>query len=105
MGKINDDFLGTYKLKHTLYPTYDECLSADKDEWDRESGDRILKKGFVFNVVSVEEYCRIQNYDENDTEDFMEKFCDFDYVAYMKSNDNRFILINSLEDFEVVNNG
>ncbi len=91
----------TCKLKHTLYPTYDEVLSTDKEEWDRYSGHNIFRKGTIFNIVSKEEYCKIQNYDDDETECFMEEIAaDFDYIAYMKSNNYRYMMLNTLEDFE-----
>lgn len=94
---------GTYKLKHTLYPTYDESLSTDKEEWDRYSGHNVYRKGTIFNIVSKEEYCKIQNYDEDESGYFMEEMAvDFDYIAYMKSNSYRYIMLNSLEDFDLL---
>ena len=94
--------LGTYKLKHTLYPTCDDDLTTDKEEYDEESGYHIHRKGTLWKVCTKEEYCKLENYDEDETEEFMEDFYDFDYVAYMKNNTGRYFLINTLEDFERV---
>lgn len=89
--------LGTYKLKHTLYPS-DDTLLTDKEEWDRDLGDS-YRKGTIWVIVTKEEFCELENYDENDTEDFMEEFCDFELVAFMKNKPGRYMYLNSLEDF------
>lgn len=91
-----------YRLKHTLYPDIDGGLTCDKEEYDEESGYHIHRKGTLWKVCTKEEYCELENYDEDETEEFMEDFCDFDYVAYMKNNTGRYFLTNTLEDFERV---
>lgn len=93
--------LGTYKLKHTLYPTCDDDLTTDKEEWDEQKYP-IYRKGTIWKIVSKEEYCKLQNYDEEETECFMCDSCDFEVVAYMQSIPKRYILLNTLEDFEKV---
>ena len=93
--------LGTYKLKHTLYPNYDNDLVDNKDEYCEEYG-RIYRKGTIWNIVTKQEYCELQNYDDEEIEDFMENYCDFDYVAYMKNKDGVFMVINCLDDFEAI---
>lgn len=104
----NFNILGVYKLKHTLYPTYrvdiqDVGLSTNKEEWDRFSGYKIFRKGTIFNIVPKEVYCKIRNYDDDEIECFMEEIAvGFDYIAYMTSNHYRYLLINSLEDFEEI---
>lgn len=90
---------GTYKLKYTLYPTIDGDFSYDKEEYDEDSGYYVHRKGTLWKVCTKEEYCKLENYDEDETEEFMESNCDFDYVAYMKNRTWIYILVNSLEDF------
>jgi len=95
MGKV-------YKLKYTLYPTYDGDFSCDKEDYDENSGYYVHEKGTLWQVCSKEEYCKLENYDEDEAKDFMSDNCDFDYVAYMKDHHGIYMLINSLEDFELV---
>ena len=89
-----------YKLKYTLYPTIDGDFSYDKEEYDKESGSYVHKKGTLWKICTKEEYCKLENYDEDEAEDFMSDYCDFDYVAYMKDKTGIYMLINTLEDFE-----
>lgn len=88
-----------YRLKHTLYPTCDDGLTTDKEEYD-DSQSHIYRKGSLWYIVSREEYCKLQNYEEEEAEDFMSDTCDFEMVAYSKTNDLSYLLLNSLEDFE-----
>lgn len=103
MKKPKINIIGTYKLKHTLYPTYDNYYSYDKDDWYECSGDRILRKGTIFNVVLKKDFCKMQNYDKEEIEGFMDYSHGCDYVAYMRRNQSRYMVTNSLEDFEVIN--
>jgi hypothetical protein len=92
---------GTYRLKHTLYPTYDGDFSYDKEEYDEDSGHYVHRKGTVWKICTKEEYCKLENYDDDEAEDFISDNCDFDYVAYMKNNTSIYFFVNTLEDFEV----
>lgn len=89
-----------YRLKHTLYPDIDGDFTYDKEEYDDESGYSIYRKGTLWKVCTKAEYCKLENYDEDETEEFMEDFCDFDYVAYMKNKTSMYFLTNTLIDFE-----
>lgn len=91
----------TYRLKHTLYPTYDGDFSYDKEEYDAEGWHYIHRKGTLWKICTKEEYCKLENYDDDEAEDFMEDNCDFDYVAYMKNNTGIYFFVNTLVDFEV----
>jgi len=91
---------GIYKLKYTLYPDIDGDLTYDKEEYYEESCYRIYRKGTLWKVCTKEEYCELENYDDDEAEEFMEDNCDFDYVAYMKNKDGVFMVINCLDDFE-----
>lgn len=91
---------GTYKLKHTLYPDIDGYFTYDREEYDKESDYCIHRKGTLWRVCTKEEYCKLENYDDDEAEEFIEDYCDFDYVAYMKNKTWMYFLINSLEDFE-----
>lgn len=91
-----------YKLKYTLYPTYDGDFSYDKEDYDEESGYYVHEKGTLWKICSKEEYCKLENYDEDEAYDFISDNCDFEYVAYMKDKTGIYMLINTLEDFEEV---
>ena len=99
-GKSEKNMLGTYKLKRTLYPTFDGDLSIYKEDHDEVFD--IYRKGTIWCIVSKEEYCKLQNYDDDETDEFTCDNCDFEVVAYMKNNDGKYILLNSLEDFEKI---
>lgn len=88
-----------YRLKYTLYPDIDGYFTYDKEEYDEESGYYVHRKGTLWKVCTKEEYCKLENYDENETEDFISYYCDFDFVAYMKNKTGVYMLVNSLEDF------
>lgn len=88
-----------FKIKYTLYPTYDGDLSPYKEEHD--NGMPILKKGTLWKICTKDEYCKLEKYNEEDTKDFMERYCDYNYVAYMKNKPYRYMLVNGLSDFEV----
>lgn len=91
-----------YRLKYTLYPDIDGGFTYDKEEYYEESGYHIHRKGTIWKICTKEEYCELENYDEDETEEFIEYNCDFDYVAYMKNKTGIYFLVNSLEDFEEV---
>ena len=94
-----------YKLKYTLYPDIDGYFSYDKEDYDKDSGYYVYRKGTLWKVCTKEEYCKLENYDEDEAEEFMEDNCDFDYVAYMKNATGIYMLVNSLQDFEVKDKG
>lgn len=89
-----------YKLKYTLYPDIDGDLAYDKEDYYEEGGYSIYRKGTLWKICTKEEYCELENYDEDEIEEFMEDNCDFDYVAYMKNNTGIYFLTNTLSDFE-----
>lgn len=93
-----------YKLKHTLYPDVDGGLTTDKEEWDRNSGHHPCRKGTLWKIVSKKEYCNLRelNLDEDEINEIMEGWCDFELIGYMKNNPYRYILLNTKEDFELV---
>ena len=93
-----------YKLKHTLYPDIDEGLTTDKEEWDRNSGHHPCRKGTLWKIVSKKEYCNLRelNLDEDEIDEIMEDWCDFELIGYMKNNPYRYLLLNTREDFELV---
>lgn len=93
---------GTYKLKYTLYPTYDGDFSYDKEDYDKDSGYYVYRKSTIWKICTKEEYCKLENYGDEETEDFMSDYCDFDFVAYMKNRTYMYMLVNSIEDFIVL---
>lgn len=88
------------KLKYTLYPNYDGDLFPFKDEYD--NGMPILKMGTLWKICTKEEYCKLEKYNEEDTKDFIERYCDFNYVAYRKNKKSVYMLVNDLSCFEVL---
>lgn len=93
-----------YRLKHTLYPDLDGDLTTDKEEWSKESGYRPYRKGTLWKIVSKKEYCNLRelNLDEDEIDENMEDWCDFELIGYMKNNPYRYLLLNTREDFELV---
>ena len=93
-----------YRLKHTLYPNIDDGLTTDREEWDRDNGHEPYRKGTLWHIVSKKEYCNLRelNLSEDEIDEVMEGWCDFELIAYMKNNPYRYILLNTREDFELV---
>ena len=93
-----------YKLRCTLYPDWDGDLTEFKEDWDRDSGTPILKKGTVWCIVDKITYCGIRGMSEdlNEVEEALEDWKDFDLIAYMKSNPYRYMLLNCIDNFKYV---